>query len=104
MIKVSVFYPAAPDSTFNQEYYRDTHLPMVRQRLGAAVRRAEINRGISAADPSAPPSWMASGHLYFDSVESFQSSFGPHAAEILGDIPNFTTIQPTIVVSEPVDA
>ena len=40
------------------------------------------------------------GHLYFDSVESFQASFGPHADVIMGDIPNYTTVEPTIQLSE----
>jgi len=29
-------------------------------------------------------------HLLCDSVEEYQSSFGPHAQEIREDIPNFT--------------
>jgi uncharacterized protein (TIGR02118 family) len=40
------------------------------------------------------------GHLYFDSAEAFQAAFGPHAQEIIADIPNYTDIQPTIQVSE----
>ncbi len=40
------------------------------------------------------------GHLYFDSVEVFQSSFGPHAEAIMGDIPNYTNIEPIIQVSQ----
>jgi hypothetical protein len=33
-------------------------------------------------------------------VEQFQESFGAHAAEIVGDVPNFTNTQPTIQISE----
>ncbi len=40
------------------------------------------------------------GHLYFDSVEEFQTAFTPHAAEIMADIPNYTNIQPVIQISE----
>ena len=36
------------------------------------------------------------GHLYFDSVEAFQTAFGSHAGEIMGDIPNYSNVQPTI--------
>ena len=38
--------------------------------------------------------------LLFESVESFQSGFNPHAAEILGDVPNYTNTQPVIQISE----
>jgi uncharacterized protein (TIGR02118 family) len=104
MIKVTVSYPNGPGNTFNHDYYRDNHLPLVRSRVGSAIKRAEIDRGVAAGEPGADPAWLASGHLYFDSVEAFQSSFGPHAPEILGDIPNFTNAQPYIVISETVDA
>jgi uncharacterized protein (TIGR02118 family) len=40
------------------------------------------------------------GHLLFDSVESFQTGFAPHAAEIVGDVPNYTNTRPVIQVSE----
>jgi len=33
-------------------------------------------------------------------VEAFQKSFGPNAGEILGDIPNYTNIQPIVQISE----
>jgi len=40
------------------------------------------------------------GHLYFDSVEDFQNSFGPNAEEIMADIPNYTNIEPVIQISQ----
>jgi uncharacterized protein (TIGR02118 family) len=40
------------------------------------------------------------GHLFFESVQAFQAAFAPHAAEITGDIPNYTNTQPTIQISE----
>jgi len=33
-------------------------------------------------------------------VEDFQSAFGPHMEEIMGDIPNYTKIEPVIQISE----
>ena len=39
------------------------------------------------------------GHIYFETVEIFQSAFGPHADVLMGDIPNYTDIQPTIQTS-----
>jgi uncharacterized protein (TIGR02118 family) len=40
------------------------------------------------------------GHLYFDTAETFQTAFGPHAETIMRDIPNYTDIQPTIQINE----
>ena len=40
------------------------------------------------------------GHLYFDSTDTFQTAFAPHAQAIMADIPNYTNTQPTIQISE----
>jgi len=39
-------------------------------------------------------------HSYCDSVEAFQAGFGPHAKEIMADIPNYTDQSPVIQISE----
>ena len=100
MIKVSVLYPASAGTKFDMTYYLNSHIPMVRQKLGAAVKGASVEQGLAGVQPGSPPAYLAMGHLLFDSVEAFQESFGPHAQAILGDIPNYTNTQPTIQISE----
>ena len=39
-------------------------------------------------------------HLSFDSVDAFQTAFGANAPQIMGDIPNYTDIQPMVQISE----
>jgi uncharacterized protein (TIGR02118 family) len=39
-------------------------------------------------------------HIFCDSVEAFQSGFGPHAKEIMADIANYTDQSPVIQISE----
>ena len=39
-------------------------------------------------------------HLLCDSVEAYQSSFGPHAQELTEDVRNFTDQTPAIQMSE----
>ncbi|MDX1558981.1 MAG: EthD family reductase [Marinobacter sp.] len=103
MIKVSVLYPKTPESTFDISYYRDNHMALVRDRLGSACKRTAIESGIAGGAPGEGPTYIAMGHLYFDSVDQFQATFGPHAEEILGDIPNFTNVQPTVQISEVIE-
>ena len=43
--------------------------------------------------------WLITATL-FDSVEAFQKAFAPHADSIMGDIPNYTDIQPIIQLNE----
>jgi len=100
MIKVSVFYPNKAGSKFDIDYYCNKHMPMVKTALGAACKRADIDQGLGGPAPGSPATYVAMCHLYFDSVEAFQTAFGPHSETIMGDIPNYTDLQPIIQVSE----
>jgi uncharacterized protein (TIGR02118 family) len=82
------------------DYYCTKHMPMVQQKLGAACKRVEIDQGLGGPTPGSPPTYSALCHLYFDSVPAFQAAFGPHTDEIMGDIPNYTNVQPIVQVSE----
>ena len=46
------------------------------------------------------PDGPVSVETYADSVEAFQAGFGPHAKEIMADIPNYTDQSPVIQISE----
>lgn len=100
MIKVSVFYPNEAEKSFDLDYYCTKHIALVRERLGAACKQIAVESGLGGGSPGSPATFVAMGHMYFDSVEAFQQAFGPHSAEIMGDIPNYTDIQPTIQISE----
>jgi uncharacterized protein (TIGR02118 family) len=39
-------------------------------------------------------------HIFAESVESFQTAFGPHMKEIMADIANYTDITPVMQISE----
>ncbi len=98
MIRVSVLYPAGP--AFDMDYYLTRHTPMLRERFGPALTSIAIDHGIAGGAPGAPPAFQVLCHLGFDSVETFQSAFAPHAAEIMGDIANYTSAQPVIQINE----
>ena len=100
MIRVSVFYPNSPDASFNLDYYANQHMQLVSDRVGSALKGAEVDSGLGSAVPGEPAPFVAAVHLLFDSIEDFQSAFGAHAEEIMGDIPNYTTIEPVIQISE----
>jgi uncharacterized protein (TIGR02118 family) len=104
MIKVSVFYPNNDGARFDMDYYRDRHMPMVQERLGAACKGIAVERGVAGGTPGSRPQFIAMGHIYFDSLEEFQSSFGQHAKEFVADVPNYTNLQPVIQISEVVVA
>lgn len=100
MIKVSVLYPNSEGSRFDIAYYCNTHIPMVRRLLGPVVKSVAVEQGIGGQAPGSPAPYLAMGHLVFESVEAFQTSFGAHAQTILSDIPNYTNTQPIVQISE----
>jgi len=100
MIKVTVLYQDGEGKKFDADYYCDKHMPMVKQKLGAACRRVDVDLGLGGAQPGSKPTFVAMCNLLFDSVDDFQRAFAPHADSIMGDIPNYTDIQPLIQVNE----
>lgn len=99
MIKVSVFYPSTKNCKFDIDYYCNSHMPMVKDRLGDACKGLAVDQGVSGGEPGSRPTYVAAGHLFFESMEAFQTAFGPHAKEILADIPNYTNVEPVIEIS-----
>ncbi len=98
MVRVSVLYPNTPGSRFDMDYYLGKHCPMVAQKLGAACKGFGVDEGVAGVMPPGAAAYRVSAHFLFDTVESFQAAFGPHAAAITADIPNYTDLQPTIQV------
>ena len=100
MIKVSVLYPGVEGDKFDFAYYCDNHIPMVKEKLGAACKAVTVEQGLGGGTPGSDATYIAMGHLLFNSVEEFQVAFGPHAESIMADIPNYTKAQPVIQISE----
>jgi len=51
MVKISVLYPHKDGSAFNMNYYLNNHIPMVRQKLGAACKGIAVEQGIAGGAP-----------------------------------------------------
>ena len=100
MIKVSVIYPNGEGKTFDMEYYTTKHLPFVGGLLGDALKGATVEKGLGGGEPNSPAPYLAMGNMYFNSVEEFQNAFAPNTDTIMGDLPNFTNIEPIIQISE----
>lgn len=100
MIKVSVMYPHSADYKFDMRYYVGSHMPMVRHKLGVALKGAAVDEGLGGGLPGSPPKYVAICHLLFESVDAFQLAFSIHGDAILADIPNYTNLHPAIQISE----
>ena len=100
MIKVTVFYPNDEGKKFDMDYYLNNHMPMITKKMGDALRNMAVDQGLGGGEPGSPATYIAMGHLYFDTMEAFQTAFAAHAEAIIGDVPNYTDIQPVVQISE----
>jgi len=100
VIRITVLYPNGEGSRFDMAYYTSKHMPMVKQKCGLACKSIAADFGVNAGQPGSKPPYLAIGYLTFDSVDAFQKAFAPHAGEIMGDIPNYTNVQPIIQISD----
>ena len=99
MVKVTIFYPNSPDARFDMNYYTTRHMPMV-QRKVSTCKGIAAEQGLAGGAPGSAPTYIAIGHLLFDSVEAFETAFAPHASEILADVPNYTNAKPVIQINQ----
>jgi len=100
MIHVAVMYPKTADSTFDFDYYLTKHMPMVRERLApSGLTGTQVDEGMGGGAPGEPSPYMVICTLIFDTMAGFQNGMAAHGAELMGDVPNFTNVQPTIQVS-----
>ena len=100
MIKVSVLYPNGEGKKFDMNYYSTKHVALLGGLLGDAIKGATVESGLGGGAPGSPAPFAAIGNLYFESLEAFQNSFGPNTEAIMGDLPNFTNIEPVIQIAE----
>jgi len=68
--------------------------------MGESCKKYTVDKGLAGGAPDAPAPYIALCHIFCDSVEAFQSGFGPHTQEIMGDIANYTDLSPVVQISE----
>lgn len=100
MIKLTVMYPNSADLKFDKEYYVNEHSQLLKQILGNSIVSSDVNFGIAGGSPEEEAPYVVIANLVFESIESFQESFGANAEKILVDIPNFSNIKPEVQISE----
>lgn len=99
MILVSVMYPGGSGTRFDMEYYLGHHMPLVRERwTPMGLHEAKVVKGVGTPDGQAAP-FQVMALLTWDSADAFQFAAERHGAEIFGDIPKFTDVQPVVQIN-----
>lgn len=101
MAVFTVLYPARDGAKFDLDYYEATHIPLVKDAFSATgLEHVQVLKGL-AAPGGGPAPYVAMVNLTFRDAEALAASLGgPRAAEVMGDVANFTDIQPVAQVSE----
>jgi uncharacterized protein (TIGR02118 family) len=102
MVKISILYPNREGGRFDLKHYVETHMPRSIELLSArpGFKGVSVEHGVSGPLPGTAAAYVAICHFAFDTVEDFLAAFMPHAAELQGDMPNYTDIEPIIQVNE----
>ena len=91
-VRLSVFYPQTEGASFDHDYYRDKHVPLAASHWKPAA--TVIEKGVSGPN-------VAAVHFTFDSQDALNAALGsPETGAIQADTANYTTITPTIQISE----
>ena len=92
MIKLSVFYPSGEGTTFDHDYYAESHVPLCNETF--APIKTEVEKGVDGPN-------VASVAFYFESMDAMQGAFGgPKVGDVMADVANYTNITPVMQVSE----
>jgi uncharacterized protein (TIGR02118 family) len=79
MIVVSVMYGS--DVKFDEAYYLDTHMPLVRSRWAGLLADTRVLKGVASGD-GGRPAYQIMAEISFPSMAELQQAMGgPHAAE-----------------------
>jgi uncharacterized protein (TIGR02118 family) len=92
MISVVILYPKSDESTFDMDYYTTKHMPMFADALGDACQ----GWGVSA--PAAK--YHAVAWAMVDSKEAFDAAMAEHGREVMGDLANYTTTKPELIIGD----
>jgi uncharacterized protein (TIGR02118 family) len=100
IFKVEIFYPNGEGNTFNMDYYKNNHMPMVAGFLGKNLKFYEIDMGISGRTTNDKVPFIAIGYFYISDVAEYNNAIAQNRDSIVSDFKNYTNIQPVIQISE----
>jgi uncharacterized protein (TIGR02118 family) len=98
MVKLTVLYGHPDDPDAFEEYYADTHMPLVDKIPN--LQRYEAARIVATPDGSEPPYYRIF-EGYFEDMEQLQGGMSSEEGQAaVADIENFATGGVTIFISE----
>jgi uncharacterized protein (TIGR02118 family) len=101
MFRVVILYPKSSSSYFDMDYYLSKHIPLVRDIFQhSSLGKVEIDTGIANAFPDQPVPYESISYFHFEKIEDFQQRMMVRGGEIVGDMHNYTNVQPIIQIDQ----
>ncbi|SON57352.1 EthD protein [Hartmannibacter diazotrophicus] len=97
-VSLQVIYPIKDGTTFNYDYYVETHLPLVGEHMGKYIQSTLVTKGV-AGGPNVPPGIYAIATIVFADKQAMDAALGA-AGPVLADIPNFTNSEPQMLIGD----
>ncbi len=98
MVKLTVLFGPPTDAAAFEDYYANTHLPLVAKVPG--ILRHERTRVIATPDGSEPP-YYRSWEGWYENPDQLQASFAsPEGQAAAGDLQNFATGGVILLISD----
>ncbi len=101
MISLTVLYPNTTGTRFDMDYYLSTHTPLVKERLTPiGLIGVDLETGMAGGAPDTPPAFTMIARLNFATPNDLQAALAAHGPELIGDILNFTDVEPIMQISQ----
>jgi len=101
MIRMSVLYPRREGARFDMDYYLNSHMPMVRDRLvPMGLVSAQVDRALDGMGRASP--YLVVAHLCFTTLEDLRQAMSVHGRAMMSDVANYTDIEPVVQLGEQV--
>ena len=97
-VSLQVLYPVVENTHFDHDYYANKHFEIVDNCAGEHIQSRVVTKG-NAGGPNTPPSYHAIATILFADQAAMDAAM-PKMGPAIEDIPNFTNVQPEMLIGE----
>lgn len=85
---------------FDEDAYRDRHVPLLRRAYGDSVERVELRVAPDPVEGAQPSALLAAASIWIRDVGAFVEQVGKHGKEVATDIETITNVGPILQIDQ----
>ena len=98
---LTILYPNEEGVRWDADYYRDRHVTLIMDLYGTeSIRRFEVRKGLTGVDGASKPAFIGCVNIYIEDQAKFDAAGAKHAQTLVNDVPNFSSVNPAVTVTE----